>query len=163
MGAEPECPLEVGFGSDVELAVGDGGLADGLGSGFGPDGFVEHGVPSQDDGVGEGVDEAEVASEKPNTACNDRPVAFGASATARMLNGFADGADIVDAGSLSVAVLTRGFSPTSPKAQSSRLGPAPVQSSGWLVQARGLSAVRLRVAPRAMPPSAWTRTVYTRA
>ncbi len=129
-----------------------------------------HGAPSQDgldvgadEGVDVGVGEVEVVSEKPNTASNERPAAFGASAIARMFRGFADGSDTLDAGSRSVAVRSRGFSPTSPSAQSRRPGPASVQSAGRLVQARGCSAVRRRVAPRAMPPSAWTRTVYTTA
>jgi hypothetical protein len=148
-------PLAPGFGPDA-FDLGLLGL-DGSADGFGPVG-VDVG-----DAVGEDVDGGEVVPEKPNTACSDRVTALGASATARMLRGFADASGVADAGSRSVPVRSRGFSPTSPRAQSSRPGTASVQPAGRLVQARGRSAVSRSVASRATPPSAWTRTVYARA
>lgn len=160
-------PLALGFGPDA-FDLGLLGL-DGSADGFEPVGVdVGDAVGEDVDGdVDGGVDgdggEDEVVPEKPNTACSDRVTALGASATARMLRGFADASGVADAGSRSVPVRSRGFSPTSPRAQSSRPGSASVQPAGRLVQARGRSAVSRSVASRATPPSAWTRTVYARA
>ncbi|MCP9969191.1 hypothetical protein [Actinomadura madurae] len=106
------------------------------------------------------MDGLEAAPEKSNIASADRRVALEASASARMLSGFAAGPETLDAGIRTVPLRSCGFAPTSPSSQrSSRPESAFEQVREWLVQTRGRSATRRTAAWRATPPRARTRTV----
>ncbi|MFD0538653.1 hypothetical protein ACFQY7_37935 [Actinomadura luteofluorescens] len=90
----------------------------------------------------------------------ERRGALEASATARMLRGFADGPCTSEAGNRTVPLRSRPSGPTSPRTQRSPWPePSGEQSGVRLVQDKGRSAVRRRPALRATPPWALTRTV----
>ncbi|MES9604101.1 hypothetical protein [Actinomadura sp. NPDC000929] len=100
------------------------------------------------------------ALEKSKTARAERRGALEASATARMLSGFADGPFTIDSRNRTVPLRRRPPKPTSPSVQRSPWPePRGEQSGVRLVQDNGRSAVRRRPTLRATPPSVRTRTV----